>query len=356
MTPSTMRAWRTHEYGEPGDRPAARRGGGPRARRGRGTGPRPWHPAQPQRPRAHHRRQHDGAARPAVLRRAWRPWASSTPAGRAPRPGPASGWSRITQGAHGGFAEYSICPAVSLFDMPDDIPLPDAAALFFPFHLAWLGLFDRAELQAGETVLIHAAAGGSGSAAIQLAVDAGRPRDRHRRVRGEGAALPRPRRRDRRQLPHRRRSPPVVLEQTDGKGRRRRLRQRGRRGHGRLAELHRLQRPLPHDGVRLGQDGRRREVDRPAQHRAWPTSSSAACCCRTPTPSSAPPSSRRWGGTSRPTPSGPRSCSEVLDLVRKDRVRAVVGRVVDFEDVPAAFEAMANRETVGRTIVKLWPD
>lgn len=76
-------------------------------------------------------------------------------------------------GAHGGFAEYAICPTVSAFEMPPEIPLPDAAALYFPFHLAWLGLFDRAGLQAGETVLIHAAAGGSGSAAIQLACDAG---------------------------------------------------------------------------------------------------------------------------------------------------------------------------------------
>src|SRR5262249_23830841 len=58
-------------------------------------------------------------------------------------------------------------------EMPAAIPLPDAAALYFPFHLAWLGLFDRAALQAGESVLIHAAAGGSGSAAIQLAVHAG---------------------------------------------------------------------------------------------------------------------------------------------------------------------------------------
>ena len=37
-------------------------------------------------------------------------------------------------------------------------------------------------------------------------------------------------------------------------------------------------------------------------------------------------------------------------------MRAVVGQVVDFDDVPAAIEAMANRETVGRTIVRLWPD
>lgn len=76
-------------------------------------------------------------------------------------------------GAHGGFAEYTICPTVSTFEMPDSVPLPDVAALYFPFHLAWLGLFDRAGLQAGESVLIHAAAGGSGSAAIQLAVHAG---------------------------------------------------------------------------------------------------------------------------------------------------------------------------------------
>jgi len=74
-----------------------------------------------------------------------------------------------TKGASGGYAEYAVCPAVSMFDMPESIPLPDAAALYFPFHLAWLGLFDRADLQSGESVLIHAGAGGSGSAAIQLA-------------------------------------------------------------------------------------------------------------------------------------------------------------------------------------------
>src|SRR3954469_12798847 len=79
----------------------------------------------------------------------------------------------MPKGANGGYAEYAVCPIVSTFDMPDSIPLPDAAALYFPFHLAWLGLFDRAGLQPGERVLIHAAAGGSGSAAVQLAVNAG---------------------------------------------------------------------------------------------------------------------------------------------------------------------------------------
>ena len=79
----------------------------------------------------------------------------------------------ITRQAHGGFAEFAICPATGTFEVPDDIELPGAAALLFPFHLAWLGLVDRADLRAGETVLIHAGAGGSGSAAIQLAKQAG---------------------------------------------------------------------------------------------------------------------------------------------------------------------------------------
>lgn len=79
----------------------------------------------------------------------------------------------IPDGAHGGYAQYCCCPQVSAFDVPDDISLPDAAALYFPFHLAWLGLYDRAALTAGESVLIHAGAGGAGSAAIQLAKQAG---------------------------------------------------------------------------------------------------------------------------------------------------------------------------------------
>src|SRR5437870_339664 len=75
----------------------------------------------------------------------------------------------ITRQAYGGFAEHAICPAVGSFSIPADIPLPGAAALLFPFHLAWLGLIDRADLQPGESVLVHAAAGGAGSAAVQLA-------------------------------------------------------------------------------------------------------------------------------------------------------------------------------------------
>ena len=77
--------------------------------------------------------------------------------------------------AHGGFAEYAICPTVSAFDMPEAIPLPDAAAVYFPFHLAWLGLLDRAKLRPGETVLdLCAAPGGKLTAIAQLMRNEGR--------------------------------------------------------------------------------------------------------------------------------------------------------------------------------------
>ena len=77
------------------------------------------------------------------------------------------------QGAYGGHAEAVIAPADMVFDAPPALDAGGAAAFLFPFHLAWLGLHERGGLQAGETVLVHAAAGGVGSAAVQLARAAG---------------------------------------------------------------------------------------------------------------------------------------------------------------------------------------
>jgi len=79
----------------------------------------------------------------------------------------------IPSGAHGGYAEMAVAPSAMTFPMPDAIPVPDAAAVLMPFHLAALSLHYRAAVQAGETVLVHAAAGGVGSAAVQLARAAG---------------------------------------------------------------------------------------------------------------------------------------------------------------------------------------
>ncbi len=76
-------------------------------------------------------------------------------------------------GAVGAHADMVLVSSAMTFDVPPGLDDAQAAAFFYPFHLAHLGLFERGRLASGETVLVHAAAGGVGSAAVQLAVAAG---------------------------------------------------------------------------------------------------------------------------------------------------------------------------------------
>jgi NADPH:quinone reductase len=73
----------------------------------------------------------------------------------------------------GGFAELAAVRADSAAAMPDGIDFPEAAALVISASTAYEGLIDRAKLQPGETVLVTAASGGVGSAAVQIASSAG---------------------------------------------------------------------------------------------------------------------------------------------------------------------------------------
>ena len=73
----------------------------------------------------------------------------------------------------GGFSEKVAVPASGVFPIPDDMPPDAAAALHITYQTAYFALHRRAGLREGETVLVHAGAGGVGSAAIQLAKAAG---------------------------------------------------------------------------------------------------------------------------------------------------------------------------------------
>ena len=74
---------------------------------------------------------------------------------------------------HGGFAEYALADAAALLPAPDALDDAEAAALHIGYQTAWFALHRRAHLEAGETLLVHAAAGGVGSAAVQLGKAAG---------------------------------------------------------------------------------------------------------------------------------------------------------------------------------------
>ncbi|BBX33266.1 zinc-binding oxidoreductase [Mycolicibacterium mageritense DSM 44476 = CIP 104973] len=77
-------------------------------------------------------------------------------------------WTR-----NGSLAQYIAVEARNLAPLPIDIDYAVAAALPISGLVAWQGLFDHGRLEAGQTVLIHGAAGGVGSLAVQLAVEVG---------------------------------------------------------------------------------------------------------------------------------------------------------------------------------------
>jgi NADPH2:quinone reductase len=79
----------------------------------------------------------------------------------------------MTAGGNGGFATHACVPVSRLKPVPEGVSQVEASVLLVAYGTAWLGLMDRAALQAGETVLVLGASGGVGTAAIQVAKSAG---------------------------------------------------------------------------------------------------------------------------------------------------------------------------------------
>jgi NADPH2:quinone reductase len=257
----------------------------------------------------------------------------------------------MPRGANGGFAEYAVCPVVSAFEVPEAIPLPGAAALYFPFHLAWLGLFDRADLRAGESVLVHAAAGGSGSAAVQLAANAGarvfatagsaekvalcRELGAHVAVDYSAADFAQ-----------------VVLDETQGRGVDVVFDNVG------AAVMEKSMNCLAYNGryLMMGFASDKRVADEKLVVPRRVALGNAKLCgvlLAYAQEDMATLLKRGMGWSFVPDRLGARIMREIVDLVQAGKVRPVVGNVVSFEGLPAAMEAMANRQTVGRTIVEL---
>jgi NADPH2:quinone reductase len=71
--------------------------------------------------------------------------------------------------ALGGFAETAVAPPFLTFALPDELDFAQGAALILNYHTAHFSLVLRGRLREGETVLVHGAAGGVGTAALQVA-------------------------------------------------------------------------------------------------------------------------------------------------------------------------------------------
>jgi NADPH2:quinone reductase len=254
----------------------------------------------------------------------------------------------IPTGAYGGFAEYAVCPAASVFEMPESIPLPDAAALFFPFHLAWLGLFDRAGLQEGETVLIHAAAGGSGSAAVQLAVDRGArvfatagTDDKVRLCRELGAHVA---------VNYTTTDfAEVVLAETDAQGVDVVFDNVGE------AVMEKSLQCTKYNGryLMMGFASNKEIADEKflvPRRIALGNLKLCGVLLSYQEPDALSFLKTGMGWNFLPRDLGSRIMDDIVSLVLAKRIKPVIGRVIDFEELPSAMDAMARRETVGRTI------
>jgi NADPH2:quinone reductase len=258
---------------------------------------------------------------------------------------------RVMSTATGGFgahAEEVLADTAMAFEAPPTLDDVDAAAFYFPFHLAYLGLHERGRIQPGETVLVHAAAGGVGSAAVQLAVAAGARviataggAEKLDVARNLGADVA---------IDYRNEDfVEAVLDATDGRGVD--VCFDGVGGDVMMQTLRCLARNGRHLVVGFASGIEAEEV---------PMVNGRALCFGNISlmgviltyaePAQIP---RGMGFNPVPRSVGDEVQAALLDLLRAGKIRPIVGKTVAFEDLPAALDEMEDRATIGRVVVEI---
>lgn len=89
---------------------------------------------------------------------------------RAPEDAPVKAGDRVAAFClQGGWAEVAVAPAFFTFKLPGELDFAQGAGLVLNYHTAYFSLVTRGRLEQGETVLVHGAAGGVGTATLQIA-------------------------------------------------------------------------------------------------------------------------------------------------------------------------------------------
>jgi NADPH2:quinone reductase len=252
------------------------------------------------------------------------------------------------RGATGAHAELVVGPEAMAFDVPPELSDVEAAAFYYPFHLAHLGLHERGQLQKGETVLIHAAAGGVGSAAVQLAVAAGARviataggHEKLELARSLGADVA---------IDYRRAGfASAVLSATDGRGVD--VCFDGVGGEVTTESLRCLGRNGRHLVIGFAGGIEAEEVPLvTGRTLCFGNFSLVGVILSYMDPTLVPPGS---GFNATPRHVGDAVHAHLVELLRGGQIRPVVGSIVPFARLPEALEMMEERSTMGRVVVEV---
>lgn len=251
-------------------------------------------------------------------------------------------------GAMGGYAEQALAGLDMLFEVPAVLDDLEAAAFFFPFHLSHLSLHERARLQPRECVLIHAAAGGVSSAAVQLAKAAG-ARVLATAGSAEKLAFARELGADAAFDYTAGDFAEWVLDQTEGEGVDVVFDTVG----GEVAA--RSWRCIARNGrhVMVGFASGIESEDSGFEPRPILFGNFALLGVILAYTSNPEPIKRATGWNFVPKSRGDEIHEELTRLLHADRIRPVIGKTIPFADVPEALEAFEARKTMGRTVVDL---
>jgi NADPH:quinone reductase len=251
----------------------------------------------------------------------------------------------VASGAQGAYASVALCDGPSLQLLPNWLSAAEGIAMYFPYLLSYLALRVRGRVGAGDVVLIHAAAGGAGSAAVQLAksfgatvIAAAGTDEKVDFCRSLGADYAVNYRTDD--------FVAFVDDVTNGRGVDVAF---DTVGGAVTTETFRV---MAFNGRHLiiGFASGIEEEERPMsiQPSIYGNFDLVGICFAFV---DSPRGTRIFGLNFLSTAQGVEIWNRVLHLARSGTVRPVIGRQIEFADVPAELEALERRETTGRTVV-----
>ncbi len=252
----------------------------------------------------------------------------------------------VTVGVQGGYASAALLDAATVQTLPSWLSFVDGVAMYFPYLVGWLALRERGRVKAGDVVLVHAGAGGVGSGVVQLAKAFGAvviatagSDEKVEFCRQLGADYA------------------INYRENDFVG----YVDEVTNGHGVDIAFDSIGGQVTTDTFRtMAFNGRHLIVgfaaditmeERPVslQPSIYGNFDLVGICFAfvdDPRPT------RSLGMNFLTLADGLRMWGNILHMTKRHQIRPVVGREIEFEDVPSMLEAIERRETTGRTVVR----